>query len=254
MKKLFCVFFTCFNFNLNSVEFNLITTYYDEKIFARCLEYEECFKKNIVNQYIKKIFVFYETNNDTTPLPIFLCHPKVNILKTKKRPTFNDFFNFLNKNLTKELVIICNTDIFFDESLSVLQNFNFSKKAIVLTRHNIPEYQGKWKRHILSFDAWIYKAPLYISLNSAIGQWGCDIEMLFILKKTGLKIFNPSLTIKAWHVHLNDYREYYDNKLLLNYIKKVEKNINFKYGTKIYIPFSEIKNSKIIPDFSSRQL
>jgi len=208
------------------LEFNLLTTLYNENNEKRLKEYKKCFKENLKNKHIKKIFVFFENYNETQKYS-FLKDSKIQIIPIKSRPTYKFYFDFANKYLKEELIIISNTDIFFDDSLSYLNKVDFKNKVFALTRYNVPEYKGKWKRHERSHDSWIFKSPFKeINANIKLGVPGCDNEVLILFKKNNIQVINPSLTIKSWHVHLDDKRNYTES--------------SYKGSYKIVIPFTKL--------------
>lgn len=91
-------------------------------------------------------------------------------------------FDFANETLKNEFVIICNTDIFFDNSLACLKDYSFKDTVLALTRYNVPEYTGKWKRHTRSHDAWIFKTPIKnVEADIILGIPGCDIRIAYSL-------------------------------------------------------------------------
>jgi len=185
------------------IQFNLVVTYFDKQ--DRINEFHRCFQENVRNKYIKKIYVLYEDFQGNAPW--FLLHDKIKIIKLDHYPEHKDFYDFINKNLSGELVIWANTDIYFDDTLKSLRHVDFHNGIAILTRYNIPEYQGKWKRHPNSHDAWIFKAPIrYLNGNFKINRFINENIMLDEWIKSGYRVTNPSLTVKAWHVHREDYR------------------------------------------------
>ncbi len=222
------IFLTFHNFILSNIAVNILTTYYNEKDEQRINEYKYCFEKNIQNPYIKKIYVFYE--NKKNPLENFLQHEKITILPITHRPTFKDYIDYAAQYLSNEINIICNTDIYFDDTLTYLENYDLENKVLALTRYNIPEYHGNWERHIFSHDAWAFRTPIkHFDANIILGIPACDLRILYNLNKAGITIENPSLSIKIWHVHLSDKRNY-DSKIS-----------NIYYKTKrISVPFTMI--------------
>jgi len=210
LRILFFILFFSFS-SIDAIQFNLITTFYNETNIERQREYKRCILENIKNKFIKKIYLFYENPKKVED---FLKNDKIKIISIKKRPTFRHYFDFVNTILNKELVIIANTDIFFDETLGLLENYSFKNFVFALTRYNVPEYNGKWKRHNLSFDSWIFKAPLNVKTHAIIGTFISDLMVNLDLLKSGIKVINPSLTIKTWHVHSSDKRNYNKNPKL----------------------------------------
>ncbi len=186
----------------------LLVTYWNTKDLERRAEFERCFKENIANKYIGKIYVLYEKFDGNAP--DFLVDPKIEIISWPGQPTYKDFFDFANEHLKDQVVIVANTDIFLDDTLSSIEKLDFTRERLVLalTRYNVPEYKGRWRRHVRSMDTWIFKTPMeYKDARYLIGKPGCELAMLDEWIAIGYNVSNPSLTIKTWHVHLNDARE-----------------------------------------------
>lgn len=210
-----------------SIKFNLVTTYFDRH--DRIHEFHQCFQENIRNKYIKKIYVLYEDFRGHAPW--FLLDEKIVIVPLDHYPIHKDFYDFINKKLPNELVILANTDIFFDESLKSLRHINFDNHIAILTRYNVEKYTGKWKRHPNSHDAWIFKSPVkYKNGNYKINLFCNENIMLNEWIKCGYTVTNPSLTVKAWHVHLSDHR---NQAVLKGYCNRTDlwKEYNIPFST-----------------------
>lgn len=189
-------------------KFVLCTTMYPETDPDRIEEYARCFRENCNNDLIEKICVFCErVNHDTFA---FLKHPKIVTIAVKNRPTFKDLVSCANSFFYNRTVIIANSDIYFDATLAQVYALNLDDVALVLTRYNVPEYKGSWYRHALSYDSYIFKTPTRIlkNLDFCLGHVGCDLSFVDRLVSAGYNVINPSLSIKTWHVHKDDYRAY----------------------------------------------
>lgn len=189
------------------IEFSLITTFYNEGDLDRRNEYLECLSRNVENSQINKIYAFYE--NTPKDLPGVFFNNKVEIVSIKERPSFKQFFDFANQHLKGKLVIIANTDIYFDDTLKKLDDFDFTNHLMCLTRYNV--YDTGWRRHIESHDSWIFRSPINIKIpdDVKIGYGACDIVIQRIACGTpGLAVSNPSLDIKTWHLHKSEFRNY----------------------------------------------
>lgn len=168
----------------------LLTTGYD---CERISELKECLRRNIENDFIKKIHLFIEC--DIEKYGIYsdkLIYHNIN-----KRPTFSDLFYFQENN---RITIVANSDISFDNSIGKLNNINMDGKLIALSRW---ELTGKLvvDPHG-SQDCWIFTAPCKpMPLNFYFGAPGCDNHMVFIAKSAGYNVINPCNDIKITHVH-----------------------------------------------------
>ena len=188
---------------------NLFVNYFDHKDKRRSAEIDFCKQKNRENKFIENII----------------------IVKENERATFADFFNEM-ANYPKQVNIIANADIYFDETIELAKDIN-EKQCYALTRHElyggiIITFQERHGRRIptqWSQDAWIFKgAPIgryferVVAVNSIskrseeiqffIGVPGCDNKLAVLLKYRGYDVTNPSHDIRAIHVHETDERNY----------------------------------------------
>jgi len=212
------------------MRFILLTTLYNEIREHRINEYLYCIKKNLNNEYIDKIIIFFEKNDDKyneilTKLEA-LISDNIIIEYINHRPTFNDFFQYANTKLLNNNIIITNADIYYDENkgLNLLTNIDLTDKFIVLTRYNkiaYPGYhqqqtgyiietkEGKLKSQFktgCSIDSWIFKTPLKIDFRChyRLGIVQCDSSLNYqLIKSNNYKVYNPCLDIISIHEHKN---------------------------------------------------
>ena len=93
----------------------LLINYFTPPNLQRYSEYITCIHENLGNKLIKQIIVFVSDNSEFN-----FTHKKLKVIQVKGRPTYKDYFDYCNKHLKDEVCILANTDIFFDESLEVL--------------------------------------------------------------------------------------------------------------------------------------
>ncbi|MBF0489702.1 MAG: glycosyltransferase family 61 protein [Candidatus Omnitrophica bacterium] len=185
---------------------HLLVSLWDDPDPKRREEFFSCLYKNIENPYIKRIYVFYE---DTTGLwKEVLQNEKIQVVFLKEYPTYRTFIDYANQYLSGKMVAIANADIFLDESLELLREYDFSRKVLALTRYNFAPYKNwegsLWERNYYSQDTWIFRAPLTgVFADIRIGYLGCDGWIAYELERAGFNVLNPSLDIKTWHVHAN---------------------------------------------------
>ncbi|MBF83864.1 MAG: hypothetical protein CL489_05240 [Acidobacteria bacterium] len=139
---------------------------------------------------------------------------------SRQRSTYADFFSYVNEHLNGELCVLCNNDISFDDSLDQIKtakDFNLEDHFICLTRWDVMRDNSlKFKQPVRirknSQDAWIFKPPLPAKMLEKggfyMGRPGCDGMVSYLATISGLKVFNPSETVKAKHLHLSKYRTY----------------------------------------------
>ena len=222
----------------------ILTTTYN-KLFGIPLEDTLfCQYNNLKNPIIKKIICYLEVDWDFSEdnklisssnniklkgvkkeFIELLDNNKYYIKLIKKRPTFEEMFNFSNSFSKNELFIITNSDIYFPiwSNLNKLYSIDLSDKFIVLTRYNImkeltnrakkmtkgrtyihngEEYMTQWINGC-STDSWIYKTPFKFpegKFDQKLGIFGVDGVANYLLKKF-IKVYNPCLDIFSIHKH-----------------------------------------------------
>ena len=204
----------------------LLTFYYKTDNLERQTEINQCLINNVKNTLIKKIFLFNDKYYDLD----FINDNDNKIVQIILEPIFLDRYSykqliiFSNIYLENEICIIANSDIFFDNSLNYLLNYNFKNKFMALTRY---EYDTKLF-HICgksSQDTWIFKSP-YLGdidvLNFCFGLPGCDNSLAYFIHKSNYIIYNPSLTIKSWHIHKSNIRTYSNKNRIYGYYMFIE--------------------------------
>ena len=189
---------------------NLFINYFEHKESRRKKELDFCLDKNESNPLIENIVIVNEN----------------------KRATFGDFFQAMQP-YAGQINIIANLDIYFDESLEHANKLK-GMEVYALTRweligERIIDFNGRHGRHIpaqWSQDAWIFKTiPNFRNFNEVtavnlnnnrrseiipfhLGVPGCDNKLAAMLRHYSFNVLNPSLQIKAIHVHETDLRTY----------------------------------------------
>jgi len=217
--------------------FHLIIEYHAPRNKERHEEYLTCLRENLKNPLIGKIHIFLESNRKRPPLDdpkivyakahkkSFVEHKKANTrnysehdkayLKKKEqsRSSYSDYFRYARENLHGENCIIANSDIFFDETLGVIDGADLKNTLICLSRWDIKE-DGTLKFYDRpdSQDSWIFTSPMNEKVEEEasffLGRMGCDNLIAWIAHSAGLKLTNPAHQIIARHLHLIDYRTY----------------------------------------------
>jgi hypothetical protein len=188
--------------------FNLITSYYESTNNKRQNELKQCLINNVNNQYIQKIYLLNDKNYN---LEFITDKTKIEQIivdnDSKNRLKFSYAVNFINNNLIGEICILSNSDIYFDETLKNLIDYDMDNKFLALSRYNNRFLYNNY----LSQDSWIFKSPLQIDINQInfpFGTIGCDNIFAYIVHKHNIDVSNPSKTIKSHHLHASKYRTY----------------------------------------------
>lgn len=186
----------------------LFTSYYRDKSIIRQKELDLCLEMNIKNTNIEKIYIFLEGIKTEWPI---LDNPKINVIESE-RPTYKMFFDFINQTVNDEdISLVANTDIFFDETLSVIDRVNMENICFALSRWHynkngsITLHREKWSQ-----DTWIFKGKIkHIDFCSFhLGERGCDNRIAYELNNAGYTLINPAETIRTIHYHLSDLHNY----------------------------------------------
>jgi hypothetical protein len=188
--------------------YNLITSYYTSVNTDRQKEIDESLLNNTKNENIKKIYLL---NDKIYDLEFLDDKTKIeqNIVNetSKQRLRFDYAIEFINEKLTGEICILSNSDIYFDDTLKLLNNTNYDNIFIALSRYEHDKLYNK----ALSQDSWIFMSPLKVNIKNlgfCFGILGCDNRIAYIAHEHKYKVINPSKTIKSHHLHDSKYRTY----------------------------------------------
>lgn len=183
----------------------LFINYFQSQNRARQDELHKCLWANIENKFIDKIYLITED-------AFTINNKKVEVIKAD-RPTYNDFFYYCN--LFKcQYSVIANADIYFDQTIERITEILTNDRALALTRYDIDRAERStfYKRED-SQDAWIFKGFIKnMDGNFYLGRAGCDNRIAWEMHNAGYRLFNPSLTIKAYHLHNTGARNYGDKQ------------------------------------------
>lgn len=205
----------------------LVTSYYKTQSIDRQKEIDECLIKNIQNNMIENIYLLndkiYELNfiKDQSKIKQF------NIIDDNSKLNFKDAIEFINSYCYKELVILSNTDIYFNKSLSLIKQENLDNQILCLLRYNVDKngnydiFKHFGEPRSDSQDCWIFQSPLKINtndINFTFGTLGCDNIFASKAHEQGYELLNPSYDIKIFHLHNEEERNYTcDDRIHGNY-------------------------------------
>jgi len=222
-------------------QFNLLISFWDSADSKRQQELFFCLRKNIDNPYLRRIVLFYDGKSN----PQEFHHPKISVVPCQEFPTYGLFFDYAARHLVGELIIVANTDIFFDHTLGLLDGYNFDNTVLALTRYDMDQqkdHKGRIsKRFSWSQDSWIFLSPLKkFSDDIHLGYLGCENLIAYEMKSAGLQVRNHSADIKTWHVHENRKiieDEYHDPKSYHSYV--FDRNYNMLHGA--FVPCEPLR-------------
>jgi hypothetical protein len=171
----------------------LLYNYYEDRNPVRKKEIDFCLQKNLENPYLNVV-----------------------IVETAEKPTYSFFFNKINE-LTgpDDINIICNSDIFFDDSILLTSHLKHHA-SFTLSRW---DYINSQNINLFdrpdSQDTWIVRGPIKNVIgNFTLGKRGCDNRIAYELKDAGYQPTNPARSIKTYHVHNSNIRNYSHNDVV----------------------------------------
>lgn len=190
----------------------LLTGLYHEPDAGRRGELRECLRRNAANELIREIHLFIEDSVAAEDLQSdsVLSGNKLRLVPHGRRLTFRDLFDYSNRNLEGRGVIAANADIFFDDSLGLLEDYELDGKLLCLSRWDVQaDGSASFFEHPASQDAWIFRAPVRgFACDFPLGVPGCENRLAWEAQRAGLKLSNPGRSIKANHLHLSQVRHY----------------------------------------------
>ncbi len=229
----------------------LISQFYLPQDQTRLNEVQICLRLNLNNEFITKIYLLNETIYTDNELGLDLEQFSLNLKEKHKlvqidisrRLTYDTVFKFARQLVSDGYCgyfILSNSDIWFDNSLNILSDWNFNSKSFIcLTRsvkqapvHTSTKHNNSNKTisnlndELISVDSpnsndsWIWPSvntPMdrYDHVfNYGLGTPGCDNVTAFVLAVTGYELINNPEQLRGFHLHENDFRTY-DPKVAL---------------------------------------
>ncbi len=175
---------------------NLFINYYRDNSEARQQEIDYCLQQHLSNGYLKNIICLCEPECHSA-LSQFSGFDKLRLFDSS-RATFNDMFLRM-RNYPNNINIICNNDIYFDESLKMVNDYAHPSRVLALTRIEVLDKDG------------LYTARKASPENSQ------DVWIFFD------EVINPHHKIRCLHYHLSNVRN--DCNEEYRALKKKKENI-----------------------------
>ncbi|MGD1276002.1 MAG: tetratricopeptide repeat protein [Tepidisphaeraceae bacterium] len=105
-----------------------------------------------------------------------------------------------------DVVIIANTDIYFDDTARWLEVIA-PQECFALSRYEGHQSEQVSPEPHRSQDAWVFRGlPPDVAADFTLGAHGCDNRLNRLLLDAGYAVYNPSLSIKAHHLHISGLR------------------------------------------------
>lgn len=164
----------------------LLYNYYEDKNINRRNEINFCLQKNLANPHLTTM-----------------------VIDSPGKPTYDFFFQKANQITGPDDVnIICNSDIFFDDTIKFAEQIKHKEFYAILRWEWHPD-GPRFHERPDSQDTWIWRGKVENVFGGfSLGIRGCDNRIAHEFKKVGYNIINPAKTIKTYHVHNSGVRNY----------------------------------------------
>lgn len=190
---------------------NVFVNYYEDKNTVRNKELREVFIRNVLNEDIDKLYVIVDKDLSFMHAINVWMKNKIIIIKNKSRPTYREYFEYINHFTSQDDInVICNGDIYFNDFEIVKQNIS-SGVVYALSRWDVLENGTvEHYNHADSQDTWIFKGKVrdIEDCDFSLGVAGCDNSICERLLRAGYNVFNASLSIKTFHLHISKVQNY----------------------------------------------
>jgi hypothetical protein len=198
----------------------LFTQYFKHPNKKRHQEIKECLRRNLECSSIDFIVLLNEKDmsNEWSSLP---HSHKIKQFVIGKRLTYFSFLQYVHQQVPHNVItVLCNADIYMnDVSMNHLWKIKMEDRMLGLLRWD-DTGSGASNATIFgpradSQDTWIFlsdsiKNRLWneSDFNFQLGQPGCDNAFLGKLLRYRFLISNPSLSLKTFHLHNTNIRNY----------------------------------------------
>ncbi|CAB9495511.1 exostosin domain-containing protein [Alteromonas macleodii] len=219
---------------------NVFFPYYECGDPERQAEIDMCLRQNANNSLIDRLFVLID---DDSVCPVE--SPNLDVIYVDKRVTYKFWIELTKKYCVKGISVLCNSDIYFDDSLDKLNTvLSEPKSFLALSRWEL--LGGETSKHPnphWSQDTWAINVmdelsdSLMHQLDFPMGVPRCDNKIAYLFAVFGWKVFNPVDYVKSIHAHETQMRTYH---------KKMDERI---LGGVAYVHPGEGVNAEATLDF-----
>lgn len=206
------------------MKYNLFINFYRDKNPKRQEELEYCLFKNLLSfdtvnvvahpddcSYFERI-----TNNIKGKAALRV------IIDQVERPTYSYFFQIINQLYPSSgnINVISNTDIFIPKDTLKKSDIFFNQNlniCLALSRWELGPNLSEDTAQLLdrwdSQDTWLFNGAVSNIEHSDfnLGTRGCDNAIAERIERAGYDVINPSKTLKTYHLHLTNIRNYNDD-------------------------------------------
>jgi hypothetical protein len=199
-----------------------ITQYYTAEKPKRQRELRRCLERNVKSSLIDKIILLNEKVEKFDP------SEKIKEVVIGKRLTYEDVYKRISLFPSHVIAVFANADICIDDdSWKDLWSLNLEDKFLALLRYDVPD-SGDVKEAKMfgprpdSQDTWIIRAAdvtkrgpdIWKNMDFCFGRMGCDNAVALEMLRQKFLVVNPSQTLKTWHFHASEIRNYSKKDIL----------------------------------------
>lgn len=182
---------------------NLFVEYIKVKDAYRQSEFDYCYYNYLKTDYFDKIYVI--TKED---IPI-VDKRVITIPSIGDRTNYQYIFDLPQSHDPDNLNFISNSDIYFDNTIKLLDNNITNDIAIGLSRtypeddfYFINNFHVNGKASPGSNDVWCWRGKCKVNnANFPIGYTACDCRIMQCFVEAGYRVYNPATDISIWHKH-----------------------------------------------------
>jgi len=187
-----------------------------------------CLKQNANNKHISTIYLLNEKIYTQKELGLNDDEiKKIQQINIGNRMLYSDVFTYVNKLKLFGYIVFSNSDIFFDNTITNCKKVGLKEKKHICTllRYEYNLFYGNdlnksklytYTRNLTADaqDTWIYhtdnklNSNILSSLNFNFGVPGCDNHFAYLINSCGYKCLNIPWTIKTYHLHTTQIRNY----------------------------------------------
>lgn len=139
----------------------------------------------------------------------------IDVIYQNDKMTYATLLESANHKYKNTICVIANSDILFDETIYLCEEFLEDNMIMSLTRYNNHNIEEQGIFHGIDFysysqDAWIFKAGTLAEFKAdfMLGTPKCENRFLLEAIMNGVKIVNPSIDIKIHHNHKSNIRRW----------------------------------------------
>jgi hypothetical protein len=205
--------------NIIPQQIYMVTQFFRHSSKKRFQEIKECLRRNCACPFIDQIVLINEKDYsyEWNDIP---NHHKIKQVVLGTRLTYADFLRYTYENIPYHtFTILCNADIYFEDSLNDLWKINMTDRMLGLLRWD-DDGRGPTKATLFgpradSQDTWIFlsdsiknKSWNWNDFQFQLGQAGCDNAFAGKMLYYRFLLSNPALTLKTYHLHNTNIRNY----------------------------------------------